>query len=171
MEAAARTTFDMSMGTSRQGACSSRFHSLNGDCADVNGFGKVLDMYPRVTPANYCNGRDTNRCKRNGQPLPPPRTVSLKMQTFMSSVPFNNKRTRLMADFGQFITHDMIQTPDLAHGGPDPCNCVRTDVCINIFLPSHEPEIHHFPCFFIVKSVGRLALSGTNQLVKVSFLR
>ena len=58
----------------------------------------------------------------------------------------------LLADFGQFITHDMMQTPDMAGDGPDPCNCKRDDVCINVFPPDDEPVIKLFQCLFIVKS-------------------
>ena len=45
-----------------------------------------------------------------------------------------------MADIGQFITHDIMQTPDMAGGGPDPCNCIRDDVCVNIRL-DNDPII------------------------------
>ena len=88
-----------------------RFHSLDGSCTDPAGFGKVFDTYARLTPADYCNGRNSLRCKKIGSDttLPNPRVVSLLMQKTMDKVPFNDKRTRLMADFGQFVTHDMIQ--------------------------------------------------------------
>ena len=107
-------------------------HSLDGSCEDRRFMGKVMDLYARNTPPNYCNGRDSVRCARNLQSLPNPREISLEMQKFSATVPFANGRTRLIADFGQFVTHDIIQTPNLANGGPDPCNCKRTDVCINI---------------------------------------
>lgn len=66
-----------------------------------------------------------------------------------------------MVDFGQFITHGSIQTPDMAGSGPDPCDCARTDVCDNIFhtraaLGRTDPVIQFFGCTFIVKSVGTL---------------
>jgi peroxidase len=116
-----------------------------------------------MAPANYCNGRDSSRCKRNGGKLPNPRVVSLFMQRRTTDrIPFSRDRTRLLADWGQFVTHDMIQTPDLAGGGPDPCDCKRTDVCDNIHTPN-DPVIK-FPCFFVVKSVGRIGRTGAKRI-------
>ena len=77
-------------------------------------------------------------------------------------IPFSKDRTRLLADWGQFITHDMIQTPDMAGGGPDPCNCVREDVCDNIATPK-DPVID-FHCFFVVKSIGKIGRTGPNRV-------
>ena len=79
-----------------------------------------------------------------------------------SKIPFSQDRTRLLADWGQFITHDMIQTPDMAGGGPDPCNCVREDVCDNIATPK-DPVID-FHCFFVVKSIGKIGRTGPNRV-------
>lgn len=78
------------------------------------------------------------------------------------AVTFSDTTTRLMTDFGQFLTHDIIQTPDLAGSGPDPCDCVRTDVCDYVF-PRRDPIIP-WRCFFIVKSVGRIGRSGPNNV-------
>ena len=72
----------------------------------------------------------------------------------------------MLTDFGQFLTHDIIQTPDLAGSGPDPCDCVRTDVCDYVF-PRKDPVIPWF-CFFIVKSVGRIGRSGNDNLIEDS---
>ena len=75
------------------------------------------------------------------------------------SVTFSQENTRLVADLGQFTTHDILQTPDLAGSGPDPCNCARKPKeCDHIFTNA-DPVIV-FRCFFIVKSVGRLGASG-----------
>ena len=75
-----------------------------------SGMGKSLDTYARLVPADYCNRRDSTRCNsRTRRALPNQRTVSLQLQSFIRNVPFNPERTRLLADFGQFITHDMIQ--------------------------------------------------------------
>ena len=93
--------------------------------------------------------------QRDGSALPDPRKVSLLLQSETEeTVTFSDTTTRLLTDFGQFLTHDIIQTPDLAGSGPDPCDCVRTDVCDYVF-PRKDPIIPWF-CFFIVKSVGRI---------------
>ena len=76
-----------------------------------------------------------------------------------STVTFSQENTRLVADLGQFTTHDILQTPDLAGSGPDPCNCrTKPKECDHIFT-NGDPVIV-FRCFFIVKSVGRLGASG-----------
>ena len=91
------------------------------------------------------------------------RLISLNMQKRTTpKIPFSKDRTRLLADWGQFITHDMIQTPDMAGGGPDPCNCVREDVCDNIATPK-DPVID-FHCFFVVKSIGKIGRTGPNRV-------
>ena len=139
--------------------------SLDGSCNDKNSRGKVLDSYSRMAPSNYCNGRDTSRCFRNGAPLPNPRKLSLLMQTrTIPKIKFSRDRSRLMADFGQFLTHDIIQTPDMAGSGRDPCDCKPRRECDNILLHGRDPVIK-FECFFIVKSVGRLAKTGPRGVV------
>ena len=101
------------------------------------------------------------RCSSFNIELPDPRDVSLSLQEVEDHVEFNNERTRLMADFGQFVTHDIIQTPDLAGPGPDPCDCRRTDVCVNIKAKKRkDPMITMIPCFFIVKSTSSLVMQG-----------
>ena len=163
---AVERTFNISMMTPRQGPCHPRFHSLDGSCADEQGMGKVLDSYARLLPHNYCDEQHSLRCAKDGSPLPNPRTISLMMQGSGLRVPFNNERSRLLADFGQFITHDMMQTPDMAGDGPDPCNCKRDDVCVNVFPPDNEPVIKLFQCLFIVKSTGKLIQTGSDMKVK-----
>ena len=74
----------------------------------------------------------------------------------------NPNASYLFTAWGQFLTHDIIQTPDLAGSGPDPCDCVRTDVCDYVF-PRRDPIIP-WRCFFIVKSVGRIGRSGNVYL-------
>ena len=163
---AVRTAFNMSMSTPRQGPCTHRYHSLDGGCQNSAGFGKVFDTYSRIVPHAYCNGRDSRRCRRDGRPLPHPRVVSLTLQSLRRTVDFNFAVSRLTADFGQFVTHDMLQTPDLAAGGPSPCNC-RADTdqwCIQMKMPPNEPVITRLPCFFIVKSSGRI-LNGPRGIV------
>ena len=61
-----------------------------------------MDHYTRLLPPHYCNKVNSNRCShRFSQDLPSERAISLKMQELESVVPFNNERTRLMADIGQ----------------------------------------------------------------------
>lgn len=52
----------------------------------------------------------------------------------------NENKTLTIKNLSQFITHDIMQTPDMAGSGPDPCNCKREDVCVNIAL-KHDPII------------------------------
>ena len=107
--------------------------------------------------------------QRDGSALPDPRKVSLLLQSETEeAVTFSETTTRLLTDFGQFLTHDIIQTPDLAGSGPDPCDCVRTDVCDYVF-PRGDPIIP-WRCFFIVKSVGRIGRSG-NVYLKIKFYK
>ena len=85
-------------------------------------------------------------------------------QNTEASVKFSSDNTRLVADLGQFTTHDILQTPDLAGKGPDPCNCNRVPKeCDHIFT-NGDPVIV-FRCFFIVKSVGKMGRSGPNNVI------
>ena len=88
-------------------------------------------------------------------------------QNTEAAVKFSSDNTRLVADLGQFTTHDILQTPDLAGKGPDPCNCKKLPKeCDHIFTNA-DPVIV-FRCFFIVKSVGKMGRSGTGVENKVS---
>jgi len=165
-EMAIERAFNMTqMRSQGVGDCGGRLSSLDGSCNNRFRRGSVLDSYSRMAPSNYCNGRDKTRCFRNGSPLPNPRRLSLLMQTrTVPKITFSPDRTRLMADFGQFLTHDIIQTPDMAGSGRDPCNCKEKAECDNILLHGKDPVIK-FECFFIVKSVGRLARTGPKGVV------
>ena len=87
----------------------------------------------RLTPADYCDGRQSPRCARSKRPLPSEREISLAMGN-SGRVKENSVATYAFTAWGQFLTHDIIQTPDVG-GGDVPCNCNPHKDCKNIDVP------------------------------------
>ena len=57
--------------------------------------------------------------------------------------------------WGQFITHDIIQTPDVG-GGDVPCNCSPNNKCKNIQINRQNEPVLEFPCMFVIRSSSKI---------------
>ncbi|CAG5102891.1 Oidioi.mRNA.OKI2018_I69.chr1.g514.t1.cds [Oikopleura dioica] len=148
----------------RQGNCGSSFPSLDGSCNASNDKGRSMKAYTRLVSANYCNGRDSPRCASNGGQLPSERAISLAMRANTQRTMSNDVSYAFTA-WGQFITHDIIQTPDVLGSGDVPCDCSGTaPQCKEISL-DNDPVIT-FPCLFIIRSSSQLGQSGQGTPVR-----
>ena len=77
---------------------------------------RILKHYERIEKATYCNGQSSISCfQDNKRPLPAARAISNFLEKAHRNKDATNlKRTKILTDMGQFITHDIIQTPDLS---------------------------------------------------------
>ena len=139
----------------KQGACDSSFPTLDGSCNHAGGAGRSMQPYKRLVPANYCDGKQTPRCsERNKAELPSERTVSLAMKK-TARAKVNQVASYAFTAWGQFITHDIIQTPDVG-GGKVPCTCGSHPSCKNIKIDRSKETVLEFPCMFIIRSSSKL---------------
>ena len=96
-------TFFRSTGTSGQNSSSHFF--------------RILKHYERIESATYCNGQSSISCfmTETSRALPAARAISNFLEKAHRNKDATNlKRTKILTDMGQFITHDIIQTPDLS---------------------------------------------------------
>ena len=75
-----------------------------------------MTQYARIEQASYCNGQSSISCfQDNKRPLPAAREISNFLEAAHRNKDATNlKRTKMLTDMGQFVTHDIIQTPDLS---------------------------------------------------------
>jgi peroxidase len=140
----------------RQGECDSSFPTLDGSCNAEGDVGRSMKSYSRLTASNYCNNRDSPRCAKNGSKLPDERKISLKMRQSAGTPQAGPDASVAFTLWGQFITHDIMQTPDAANGEV-PCNCKPHNKCHNMVVDNDtDPVMKRIPCMFIVRSSGKV---------------
>ena len=111
--------------------CDSSFPTIDGSCNHPKDKGMKMTPYVRLVAADYCDKQQTPRCAANGRPLPEPRKVSLTMNQHVPRRISSDVSYSFTA-WGQFLTHDIIQTPNVPGGNP--CRCQKHPNCVNIDL-------------------------------------
>ena len=139
-----------------QGNCDSSFPTYDGSCNHPENKGRSMGKYERLVPADYCDGKQQPRCAKSGGRLPDERKISLQMGKNRNQNK-DNIATSLFTAWGQFLTHDIIQTPDVGKGSV-PCDCEPNNSCVNIRL-QNDPKLR-FRCMFIIRSSGVLSNQG-----------
>ena len=92
------------------------FRSTSGPNSSSQFF-RILKHYERIESASYCNGQSSISCfmTETSRALPAARAISNFLEKAHRNKDATNlKRTKILTDMGQFITHDIIQTPDLS---------------------------------------------------------
>ena len=138
----------------KQGACDSSFPTLDGSCNHPSGAGRSMQPYKRLVPADYCDGKQAPRCNARKGTLPSERTISLALKRAGPPKP-SQEVTFAFTTWGQFITHDIIQTPDVGNGDV-PCNCSKHPSCKNIPIDRRNEPVLEFPCMFVIRSSSKL---------------
>ena len=166
-----------------EGIAIGQFPALDGSNNDLTGQmrGKVGDHYSRLVPPEYCpflsEGGSSNdligepRCISHlpfGQhKLPNERDLSLAMTELNG----NNGETTTDSDnsmigplWGQFVTHDIIQTPDMGAAGTVKCDCSNISECKNIEVDkATDPHFDDIDCMFVIRSAPHVPSQGPFQ--------
>ena len=62
--------------------------------------------------------------------------------------------------WGQFVTHDIIQTPDMGNGQTK-CDCSNIPECKNIGVDrSTDPHFDDIDCMFVIRSAPHVPSQG-----------
>jgi len=149
---------NITMGFFRQGSCDTSFPSLDGSCNAPNDEGRSMQPYKRLVPADYCDGRQSPRCSSRGLPLPSERQVMIRMRGTNGAPTRNPVASYAFTAWGQFLTHDIIQTPDVG-GASCACNGSNNN-CKVIEVNRQTDPILTFPCMFIKRSSGKVGQQG-----------
>ena len=182
MEEAANLTTQFR--TDAEGTIVGQFPSLDGSGNDLTGAmrGKVGDKYSRLVPTEYCEfdteGNPTSdiqgepRCinhlsKRGEAPfkLPNEREISLLLTESNGNnqkPTIDEENTMVGPLWGQFVTHDIIQTPDMGDGDT-PCDCSNIPKCKNIVVDrTTDPVFDDIDCMFVIRSAPHMPSEGTH---------
>jgi len=123
-----------------------KYRSYNGTCNNLQTpiLGSINTPYTRVLPPAYGDGTNSPRSLSlvSGKLLSNPRTISLSLSVPTSGqILVNNGLSQLYAQFGQFLTHDLLGTSITAdsNGNELYCPCGSTDSnCISFNIPSPD---------------------------------
>nr|XP_045625957.1 uncharacterized protein LOC123775117 isoform X1 [Procambarus clarkii] len=91
-----------------------KYRAFNGYCNNVQNpkWGNAITRYLRFLPANYGDGVSVPRQASSGDFLPSARSVSLGLHGSHDTP--HKFMTAIAAVFGQFISHDLSHTPQMA---------------------------------------------------------
>ncbi|XP_071090525.1 salivary peroxidase/catechol oxidase-like [Haliotis cracherodii] len=139
-------------------------------------WGSSYDKLARSLPPEYDDGKGTPRqMSVNGGLLPNPRTVSVTVHSDKSVL--NNEHSLMLMQWGQFINHDMVGTPNTTDSEGDILDCCKepTDVttnpaseCFSIFIPNQDRYYRQGRCMSFVRSEA-VPGSGTNANPRLTY--
>jgi peroxidase len=119
-----------------------KYRSIDGSCNNLKHpyWGKSYVCHIRLLPPDYADGVSAPRVAYNGKPLPSSRLLS-NMVT--SDKPFQSFYTHIKMAFGQFVNHDITNTPvhgsyamSSSYSGPtDCCKNRKQKHCYPIDIP------------------------------------
>lgn len=145
-----------------QGKCDSSFPTYDGSCNHPNDFSRAMTSYQRLVAAEYCDEKQEPRCSTRKRSLPSERTLSTTMRRVGGAAKANPNASYLFTAWGQFLTHDIIQTPDVGKGEV-PCDCKENKSCKNISIDKSQENTMTFPCMFVIRSSSKLGRGVNNQ--------
>ncbi|XP_046655293.1 peroxidasin-like isoform X2 [Daphnia pulicaria] len=151
-----------------------KYRSFDGTCNNLNNprFGQAGTNFQRLMgPANYADGVSAIRLSRSGAALPSTRLVSTTV-TLNNSIP-SYDASLIAMQWGQFIDHDLTQTPQFRISGGccggsqfgNTSTNLNTE-CLQIPIPSDDPVYSNVNCMNMVRSNYGLNLDGTTPTAR-----
>ena len=129
-----------------------KYRSHDGTCNNLQNplLGSINTPYTRILSPAYGDGTNSPRNVSlvTGKALPNPRTISLSLSVPTSGQKLvKNGLSQLYAQFGQFLTHDLLGTSTTVDsaGNEFYCPCGSTSSnCISFNIPSPDPYLGLF---------------------------
>nr|CAH0104885.1 unnamed protein product [Daphnia galeata] len=149
------------------------YRSFDGTCNNLNNprFGQAGTIFQRLMgPATYADGVSAIRLSRTGAALPSTRLVSTTV-TLNNSIS-NNDASFITMQWGQFLDHDLTQTPQFrisggCCGGGLFGNVTNANAeCLQIPIPSNDPVYTNANCMNVIRSNYGLNLDGTSPTAR-----
>ncbi|KAH7636467.1 peroxinectin-like protein 6 [Dermatophagoides farinae] len=133
------------------------YRTIDGSCNNLRNpsWGQSMTQFNRLLPPEYSDGISEFRVSVNGQPLPPPRIISLEIfeKSDEDDADFSNRWNVMFMQWGQFVDHDIsLAASTRASNGQGLLCCNRTNAqgplmhpaCRPIFLPEEDPFYSRF---------------------------
>ncbi|XP_059350178.1 chorion peroxidase-like [Daphnia carinata] len=146
-----------------------RYRTFDGTCNNLSfpRFGQAGTIFQRLMgPATYSNDLSAIRLAKSGNPLPSTRLVSTTV-TVSSSV-FDYDTALITMQWGQFMDHDLTQTPQFTItvgccGGGLFGNVTANPnaECLHIPIPSNDPVYSNVNCMNMIRSSYGPRLDGS----------
>ncbi|XP_071514131.1 uncharacterized protein [Panulirus ornatus] len=122
-----------------------KYRAFNGYCNNVQNprWGNAITRYLRFLPANYGDGVSVPRQSSGGEFLPSARSISLIIHRDHDTP--HKYMTAIAAIFGQFISHDLSHTPQMAGYIGQRLRCCGVNFsdfhpeCYPIRIPDEDP--------------------------------
>ncbi|XP_042238092.1 uncharacterized protein LOC121876775 isoform X2 [Homarus americanus] len=122
-----------------------KYRAFNGYCNNVQNpkWGNAITRYLRFLPANYGDGVSVPRQASSGEFLPSARSVSLAIHRHHDTP--HKFMTAIAAVFGQFLSHDLTHTPQMAGYIGQRLRCCGVNFsdfhpeCYPIRIPDDDP--------------------------------
>ncbi|XP_057375077.2 peroxidase-like [Daphnia carinata] len=154
----------------------STFRMIDGSCNNERHFvwGRAATQYHRMLASDYADGVWAPRISRSGAELPSPRLVSTTLVRDEDKP--SESTTIWFMQFGQFIDHDIVSTPEMTNEDGTPVTCCGEDgthlpdadrshgKCLPIDVPTNDPFFAKFgrTCLHFVRA--SLACRTDHQL-------
>ncbi|OQV16359.1 Peroxidasin-like protein [Hypsibius exemplaris] len=143
----------------RQPACAQdKYRSHTGQCNNIcfPKRGKDNTVFIRLLGADYADGISEPRKSSRGKALPSARLVSSAL--ISTKIQMAPTWTNMFMQFGQFLDHDITQTPraQLSDDAPQCCGAANPHPqCFSISIPSNDPFYSKFQqdCMEFVRSL------------------
>ncbi|KAI1309042.1 Peroxidasin [Halotydeus destructor] len=119
----------------------SRFRSEDGSCNNLKSprLGMSLECLQRLVDAEFADGRSVPRESFSGRALPSARAISLRLHQHVDSPA---SVTQMAMIYGQFLDHDISQSPIAQSDGPIRCceaQGTKHPECMEITIPKRRP--------------------------------
>uniref|UniRef100_A0A0P5ACT7 Double oxidase: two peroxidase domains n=1 Tax=Daphnia magna TaxID=35525 RepID=A0A0P5ACT7_9CRUS len=145
------------------------YRTFDGTCNNLNfpRFGQAGTIFQRLMgPATYANDLSAIRLAKSGNRLPSTRLISTKV-TVNSSF-FDYDASLITMQWGQFMDHDLTQTPQFPITGGCCDGGLFGNVkanpnadCLHIPIPSGDPVYSNVNCMNMIRSTYGPRLDGT----------
>ncbi|KAI9554244.1 hypothetical protein GHT06_019516 [Daphnia sinensis] len=134
----------------------SPFRTIDGSCNNKRHFvwGRSATQYHRILPSHYADGIWAPRISINGSALPSARLISSTMVGDENKA--SGSTTIWFMQYGQFLDHDIVSTPEMSNDDGSPIPCCKEDgkfledenrihgKCLPIEVPENDPFYSRF---------------------------
>lgn len=145
------------------------FRTIDGSCNNLANpeWGMGDKIQARVLPNAYQDGKTMPRSQGCNGTLPSARIISSIVHAAGETSDIDKTRSAFIMLFGQFLAHDIVQTPIVKEPNGDVLDCCGDDSareeCFTISVPEDDPHFMPSTCMSFTRSEHLLDSNGVRQ--------